>query len=46
MRLLALKHRPTFRQNYLRPALARGLVEMTLPDTPNARNQRYRRKGN
>jgi len=44
MSLLDLKHRPTFRQNYLRPALEAGLIEMTLPDAPNSRNQRYRRK--
>lgn len=46
MSLLDLKHRPTFRQNYLRPALEQGLIEMTLPDAPNSRNQRYRRKSN
>ncbi|MDR1588740.1 MAG: Fic family protein [Oscillospiraceae bacterium] len=45
MSLLDLKHRPTFRQNYLHPALDAGLIEMTLPDAPNSRNQRYRRKG-
>jgi len=46
MSLLDLRHRPTFRQNYLRPALEAGLIEMTLPDAPNSRNQRYRRKSN
>jgi Fic family protein len=45
MSLLELKHRPTFRQNYLHPALEAGLIEMTLPDAPNSRNQRYRRRG-
>ena len=44
MQLLGLKHRPTFRKNYLRPALDAGLIEMTLPQTPNARGQKYRRK--
>jgi Fic family protein len=44
MDLLDLKHRPTFRKNYLRPALDQGLIEMTLPDAPNSRNQQYRRK--
>ena len=39
---LGLKHRPTFRANYLHPALEAGLVEMTLPDTPNSRLQKYR----
>jgi Fic family protein len=44
MELLELKHRPTFRKNYLHPALEKGLIEMTLPDLPNSRNQKYRRK--
>jgi Fic family protein len=44
MELLKLKHRQTFRKNYLRPALDSGLIEMTLPQTPNARNQKYKRK--
>lgn len=39
---LGLSHRPTFRQNYLRPALDAGLVEMTRPESPTARNQKYR----
>jgi Fic family protein len=43
MELLDLKHRPTFRKNYLHPALEAGLIEMTLPQTPNARDQKYRR---
>jgi len=44
MGLLGLKHRPTFRENYLLPALEAGLVEMTIPDKPNSRKQKYRRK--
>jgi Fic family protein len=44
MELLALKHRPTFRKNYMRPALEAELIEMTLPQTPNARGQKYRKK--
>ena len=43
MGLLNLKHRPTFRKNYLHPAIKQGLIEMTLQDTPNSRNQQYRR---
>ncbi len=39
---LGLKHRPTFRANYLRPALEGGLVEMTLPEKPSSRLQQYR----
>ena len=39
---LALSDRKSLRQRYLLPALQRGYVEMTRPDTPNARNQKYR----
>lgn len=39
---LGLKHRPTFRENYLRPAIASGMIEMTIPDKPNSRLQKYR----
>jgi hypothetical protein len=39
---LELSHRPTFRKNYLHPALEAGLIEMTQPGTPRARNQKYR----
>ena len=39
---LRLTHREHFRLFYLKPALDAGLVEMTMPDKPNSRNQRYR----
>jgi len=39
---LELKHRPTVIYNYIRPAIHRNLIEMTLPDKPNSRNQKYR----
>ena len=42
MALLGLSHRPTFRNNYLRPAISAGLVEMTRPESPTAANQKYR----
>ena len=42
MAALGLSHRPTFRNNYIRPALEAGLVEMTRPESPTARNQQYR----
>ncbi len=42
MAALGLSHRPTFRNNYIRPALSAGLVEMTLPESPTAKNQKYR----
>ncbi|MCC8162529.1 MAG: Fic family protein [Lachnospiraceae bacterium] len=43
MNRLGLSHRPTFRKNYLNPAMEQGLVTMTMPDKPNSRNQKYRR---
>lgn len=42
MQQLALVHRPTFRNNYLRPALAAGLIEMTDPASPRSPVQKYR----
>ena len=39
---LALKNAEHFRKAYLLPALATGLVEMTLPDMPRSSKQRYR----
>lgn len=42
MARLDLRHKPTFRQNYLNPALAAGLVEMTEPASPRSPTQRYR----
>ena len=41
-RALGLKHEDHFREAYLKPALALGLVEMTRPDKPKSRLQRYR----
>ncbi len=42
MGAMGLSHRPTFRKNYLRPAMSSGLVEMTHPESPTAKNQKYR----
>ena len=39
---LNLKHKPAFRKNYLNPALASGVIEMTHPGSPNSPVQRYR----
>lgn len=39
---IGLSNRKSFRQRYLLPALEHGCVEMTLPESPAARNQRYR----
>jgi hypothetical protein len=42
MNRLKLSHRPTFRANYLQPAIAAGLLEYTLPEKPQSRLQKYR----
>ena len=39
---LGLKHRDHFNEIYLTPALATGLIEMTIPDKPRSSRQRYR----
>ena len=44
MKMLGLSHRPTFRKNYLNPALEFGLIERTIPDKPNSKNQKYKAK--
>ena len=41
---LGLKSKETFRKNYLGPAMALKMVEMTIPDKPRSRNQRYIRR--
>ena len=40
---LGLSHKPTFRKNYLNPALEQNLIERTIPEKPNSRNQKYRK---
>ena len=45
LKALSLKHRPTFIQNYLQPALNMGVVEMTNPDSPRSPTQKYRLTG-
>ncbi|OQY49852.1 MAG: hypothetical protein B6240_02695 [Desulfobacteraceae bacterium 4572_87] len=42
MAKLNLNHRPTFLYSYLQPAIKAGIIEMTRPETPRARNQKYR----
>lgn len=44
MERLGLSHRPTFRKNYLNPALEQKLIERTIPDKPTSKNQKYRKK--
>ena len=41
MNVLDLSHRPTFRKNYLSPALDGGWIERTQPDSPRSPTQRY-----
>ena len=43
MQRLGLSHKPTFRKNYLNPALEKNVIERTIPDKPNSRNQKYRK---
>lgn len=38
---LGLKSKETFRKNYMHPALSLNLMQMTLPDKPKSKNQRY-----
>lgn len=42
MQQLGLAHRPTFRSNYLNPALTSGLIEMTDAASPRSPVQKYR----
>ena len=42
MRAIELRDRRHFARTYLQPSLGVGLVEMTLPDSPTSRTQRYR----
>ena len=44
MERLGLSHRPTFRKNYLNPALEQNMIERTIPDKPNSKKQKYRKK--
>lgn len=39
---VGLTHKQNFLKNYLQPALKQGFIEMTIPDKPNSRLQKYR----
>lgn len=41
MEYIGLKHRPTFVYDYLNPLLEKNKLQMTLPDKPKSRNQKY-----
>ena len=40
--ILALTDRKSFRNLYLKPSLDNGFIEMTIPDKPNSKLQKYR----
>ena len=42
MELCGIKHRMTFRDNYINPALSDGSIERKYPDQPNHPKQMYR----
>lgn len=44
MEKLGLKSKETFRKNYMNPAMQLKLVQMTIPEKPKSRNQRYIRR--
>ena len=44
MKLLNLKSKETIRRHYIHPALELNLIQMTIPDKPQSRNQRYIKK--
>ncbi|MEG2843336.1 MAG: Fic family protein [Ruthenibacterium sp.] len=44
MHRMGLKNRPAFRKTYLAPALKNAFIEMTLPNKPSSKNQKYRRR--
>ena len=41
MEYIGLRHRPTFMYDYLNPLLEKGKLQMTIPDKPKSRNQKY-----
>ena len=40
--MLGLSHRENFRLKYLKPALEQGFIEMTIPEKPSSKLQKYR----
>ena len=40
--VLELRDRKSFRQSYIKPALEGLFIEMTIPEKPNSRMQKYR----
>ena len=44
MELVGIKHKLTFRDNYLKPAIELGMVLMTVPSKPRSSKQKYYKK--
>jgi len=44
MKFLGLVNVNHFRKTYLMPLLRDGRIEMTIPDKPTSRNQKYKKK--
>lgn len=44
MEKVSIKSRASFKMNYLDPLLQSGMIEMTIPEKPMSRNQRYIKK--
>ena len=42
MNAVGRKNRSKFRDQFLKPLLEMGFIEMTIPDKPNSRLQKYR----
>ncbi|MCI5140568.1 MAG: hypothetical protein D3909_02335 [Candidatus Electrothrix sp. ATG1] len=42
MEILGLKDEKHFREKYQQAGIAAGVIEMTIPDKPQSRNQKYR----
>ena len=38
---IGLRHRPTFVYDYLKPLLDNQKLQMTIPDKPKSKNQKY-----
>jgi ATP-dependent DNA helicase RecG len=38
---IGIEHREYFRKTFLKPLLKAGRLQMTIPDKPNSRNQKY-----
>lgn len=43
MQLIGLKHRYYVKHSYIDPLIEDGFIEMTIPDKPNSRSQKYKR---